>query len=122
MKVVDVTTEKNGKHWVRKAIRSVVEGQLPPQPDLCPENMIGLVAVYADHPERGAYFARIKKVSSGAWKCVAESVGNEIYYHNYCGLSFSSWPPREGRPLFFNFGLRERVIRSRFSPLTRKTL
>ena len=70
VEVVDVTTEKNGKQWVRKAICGAVEGQLPPQSDLYPENMIGLVAVNADQPERGAYFARIKKVSSGAWKCV----------------------------------------------------
>jgi hypothetical protein len=70
VEVVDVTTEKNGKQWVRKAICGAVEGQLPPQSDLYPENMIGLVAVNADQPEKGAYFARIKKVSSGAWKCV----------------------------------------------------
>jgi hypothetical protein len=30
--------------------------------------MIGLIAVNADQPEKGAHFARIKKVSSGAWK------------------------------------------------------
>ena len=69
VEVVDVTTEKNSKQWVRKAI-CAVEGQLPPQSDLYPENMIGLIAVNADEPEKGAYFARIKKVSSGAWKCV----------------------------------------------------
>jgi hypothetical protein len=70
VEVVDVTTEKNGKQWVRKAICGAVDGQLPPQSDLYPRNMIGLIAVNADQPEKGAYFARIKKVSSGAWKCV----------------------------------------------------
>jgi hypothetical protein len=70
VEVVDVTTEKNGKQWVRKAVCGAVDGQLPPHSDLYPENMIGLVAVNADQPEKGAYFARIKKVSSGAWKCV----------------------------------------------------
>ena len=66
VEVVDVTTEKNGKQWVRKAICGAVEGQLPPPSSTYPENMIGLVAVNADQPEKGAYFARIKKVSSGA--------------------------------------------------------
>jgi hypothetical protein len=56
---------------VRKAVSGAVEGQLPPQSDLYPENMIGLVAVNADRPEKGMYFASIKKVSSGAWKCVS---------------------------------------------------
>jgi hypothetical protein len=55
---------------VRKAICGTVEGQLPPQSDVHPENMIGLIAVNADQPEKGAHFARIKEVSSGAWKCV----------------------------------------------------
>jgi hypothetical protein len=41
VEVVDVTTEKNGKHWVRKAICVAVEGPLPPQSDLYPENMMG---------------------------------------------------------------------------------
>lgn len=59
-----------GKQWVRQAICGAVDGQLPPQSDLYPENMIGLIAVNADQPEKGAYFARIKKVSSGAWECV----------------------------------------------------
>ena len=70
VEVVDVTTEKNGKLWVRKAVYGAVDGQLPPQSELYPENMIGLIAVNADQPEKGAYFARIKKVSSGAWRCV----------------------------------------------------
>jgi hypothetical protein len=70
VEVVDVTTEKNGKQWVRKAVCGAVDGQLPPQSDVYPDNMIRLIAVNADQPEKGAYFARIKKVSSGAWKCV----------------------------------------------------
>jgi hypothetical protein len=56
--------------WVRKATCGAVEGQLLPQSDSCPENMIGLIAINADQPETGACFARIKKVSSGAWKCI----------------------------------------------------
>jgi hypothetical protein len=70
VEVVDVTTEKNGKQWVRKAICGAVDGQLSPQSNIYPENMIGLIAVNADQPEKGAHFARIKKVSSGAWQCV----------------------------------------------------
>ena len=73
VQVVDVTTEKNGKHWVRKAICGAVNGQLPPQSSIYPENMIALIAVNADQPEKGMYFARIKKVSSGAWMCVLVS-------------------------------------------------
>lgn len=70
MEVVDVTTEKNGKQGVRKAICDAVDGQLPPQSDLYPKNMIGLIAVNAGQPEKGAYFARIRKIFRGAWKCV----------------------------------------------------
>jgi hypothetical protein len=55
---------------IRKALCDAVEGQLPPRIGLYPENMIGLIAVNADQPEKGTYFARIKKVSSGAWRCV----------------------------------------------------
>lgn len=70
VEVVDVTTEKNGKQWVRKAICGAVDGQVATKSSIYPENMIGLIAVNADQPEKGAYFARIKEVSSGAWKCL----------------------------------------------------
>lgn len=70
VEVVDVTTQKNDRQWVRKAICGAVDGQLPPQSSLYPENMIGLIAANSDQAETGAYFARIKKVSGGARKCV----------------------------------------------------
>jgi hypothetical protein len=50
VEVVDVTTEKNGKQWVRKAICGAVKGQLPPQSNMYPENMIGLTLALFSFP------------------------------------------------------------------------
>lgn len=72
-----VTTEKNGKQWVHKAICGAVVWQLPPQSSIYLENLIGLIAINADQPERATYFARIKKVSNLRRRSTTTSIGPE---------------------------------------------
>jgi hypothetical protein len=67
VKIIDMAKLQHGKMIVRKAVVAEVEGQV--QPLDMPSNVIGVIASNADQPQVGSYFARIRKVSNGSWRC-----------------------------------------------------
>lgn len=68
IKIGDVTTLKNGKKVIRKALFGSVPGQVPPRDKTLPRDLIGFVAANSDQPQDGQYWASVKMIGQSSWK------------------------------------------------------